>query len=302
LFGPLLKPPFKLLIACLALTSSACFAPRSNTLLVSPLQACDEQAPLPSQIKIVSYNIKSAEFNGDRLEDLAQVLRGLNPDIVALQEVQSHGEDQATLLARTLGYPYHVFAAAIRKAPGDYGIALLSRFPLEKVERVRLDYPLASESRVAIDATACVGSRRIHFVNVHADFLPFANAGNTRVLARYLQPELASPVVLMGDLNATPGDDAVRALSSVGLHDLFAELVSQPSPTFPSDKPRNRIDYVMTDASLVPFATPPSVPETEASDHRPITATFNFPATALNQVAGTPAGATPALPAKAAAP
>lgn len=266
-----------LLPACLALSLSACYS-RSHNIVATPSQLCDDSAPVPQQLKVVSYNIKSASYNGDRLQDLAEVLRGLDADFIALQEVQAHQEDQATTLARMLGYPYHVFVAAIRKAPGDYGIALLSRIPLERVDNVRLEYPIASEPRVAIDAVACLGKRRLHVVNVHADFIPFANTGMAAELAKYLQPIVSSgaSLVLMGDLNAQPKDDAVKQLTRVGLHDLFAEMLQKPALTFPSDHPNARIDYVMVDSPLLNRARPPEVPDTEASDHRPVLTRFDL--------------------------
>jgi endonuclease/exonuclease/phosphatase family metal-dependent hydrolase len=270
---PALKP---VLLAVLTLSLGGCIAPRSNTLVATPTVDCDDGAPAPAQIRVASYNIKSASHHGDRMADLAEVLRGLDADVVGLQEVQTHEVDQASELAKLLGYKYHVFAAAIRKSAGDYGIAILSRIPLTRVERVRLDYPIASESRVAIDAVACVGKKRMHFVNVHADFLPLANTGNTTTLANYLRTEKAESLVLMGDLNATPKDEAVKRLTRVGLHDLFAELLKEPANTFPSDRPNRRIDYFLVDAGLLNRARPPQVPASEASDHRPILTSFDL--------------------------
>jgi endonuclease/exonuclease/phosphatase family metal-dependent hydrolase len=270
-----LKP---VLLAVLSLAFTGCISPRSNTIVATPTETCDDAAPAPAQIRVASYNIKSASHNGDRMQDLAEVLRGLDADVVGLQEVQTHEIDQASELARMLGYKYHVFAAAIRKTAGDYGVAILSRIPFERVERVRLDYPLASESRVAIDAVACVGKKRMHFVNTHVDFLPLANTGNTTELARYLRAEKAESVVLMGDLNATPREETIKRLTDLGLRDLFAEKLAEApeSFTFPSDRPDRRIDYFLVDASLVDRARSPRVPATQASDHRPIFTTFDL--------------------------
>jgi endonuclease/exonuclease/phosphatase family metal-dependent hydrolase len=262
------------------LVSAAVMLPgtaRSQALVHTPLSpAAGAAEAAPRQLRAVSYNIKSAAWHGDRLEDLALVLQRLDGDVVALQEVQGR-ENQAVALAKRLGYAHHAFAATLQKGAEDYGVALLSRYPIEAVERVELVDRFAFEPRVAIVATVRVGGRRLRVVCTHADVLLPATRANTRDLAAALKPYVGEGLLLMGDLNAQPSEKAVRTLTDIGLHDLFAEKVpDQTWPTFPSDRPRKRIDYFLVDGPLQARAAAPEVPVDTASDHRPIAVTFDL--------------------------
>ena len=125
-------------------------------------------------------------------------------------------------------------------------------------------------------ATVCVGGRRLKVVSVHADVLMPATRANTETLANYLKPFVGQGVLLMGDLNAQPDEKAVENLTRVGLHDLFAEKASGAQPTFPSDKPRKRIDFFLVDEPLRAQAGVPLVLPGEASDHRAIEVTIKL--------------------------
>lgn len=264
----------------LLLASAAMMMPgttRSQTLLHTPLSAVATAAEVaPKQLRAVSYNIKSAAWHGDRLEDLAKVLARLDGDVVALQEVQGR-ENQAVALAKQLGYAHHAFGATIQKGSEDYGVALLSRYPIGAVTRIELTDALAFEPRVALLATVRVGGRALRVVCVHADVLLPATRANTRDLAAALKPHVGEGLLLMGDLNAQPDEKAVRTLTDIGLHDLFAEkLPLQKWPTYPSDRPRKRIDFFLVDGPLATRAAAPEVPADTASDHRPIAVTFDL--------------------------
>src|SRR5690606_23370805 len=92
-------------------------------------------------LRVLTYNIKhGATLRGDfDLDRIAGVIRGAEPDLVALQEVdvrtrRARGMDIAGELAsRTRLYP--AFGRAMPYDGGDYGVAILSRFPFENTRR-----------------------------------------------------------------------------------------------------------------------------------------------------------------------
>ena len=110
-------------------------------------------------LTLMSYNIKVGSWTAGGLEAVAAVIAGVNPDIVALQEVdrgmaRTGHVDQAAWLSERLGY-HAVFAPASGGAAfgveyGEYGIAMLSRRPIMEHDR-RLLYhrPLPPEQRPA---------------------------------------------------------------------------------------------------------------------------------------------------------
>ena len=86
-------------------------------------------------MRFMTWNIHGG-IGPDKRHDLARVLaliQRVNPDVLALQEVDSRrgsaGEHPLALFRRVLGH-HGISAAAIILADGDYGQALLSRWPL----------------------------------------------------------------------------------------------------------------------------------------------------------------------------
>ena len=92
-------------------------------------------------INVVSYNIKHGAGMDGRLDlsRSANVLEALKPDLVALQEIdntctRSGGKNQAAELGKALGM-HHAFGKFMDFQGGEYGLAVLSRYPILKTVR-----------------------------------------------------------------------------------------------------------------------------------------------------------------------
>ena len=70
--------------------------------------------------------------------------------------------------------------------------------------------------------------------------------------------------ILMGDFNVTPDNEVLNPIKAV-MKDA-AQGFCQSTPTFPSDNPRIKIDYIFVSPDItVEYA---EIPEIIASDHR----------------------------------
>ncbi|MBR6939302.1 MAG: endonuclease/exonuclease/phosphatase family protein [Clostridia bacterium] len=74
--------------------------------------------------------------------------------------------------------------------------------------------------------------------------------------------------VLMGDFNLQPDSRIIKSISSA-INDT-ASVSDEPLFTFPSDKPRVKIDYIFVSKDIRVKSV--SVPEMIVSDHRPVIA------------------------------
>ena len=233
----------------------------------------------PVRVRVLSYNIQGGRGPRLSLPRLAQVIAGQQPDLVALQEVdvrttRAQGVDQAAELARLTGL--HVaFGAAMPYAGGEYGCAVLSRFPILRAQTHALPAAGKSEPRCGVAVAVAVPGlgTNLLFCGTHLDNL--SEALRVQQLQR-LQTALGSPgapAILAGDLNAEPGSPTLTALAPPWL----CVTTNLPSATWPADQPRQRIDHVFCrPADRFRVVSAVVVDEREASDHRPVLVVFEW--------------------------
>ena len=226
-------------------------------------------------MRMATFNILHGHSVRDdviELDRLVASVRELDADVLALQEVdldqpRSGMADLTAVAAAAMGAVSHRFVAAISGTPGAtwmaatgreqpgtaaYGIALLSRFPADSWQVVRLPripakFPMYlpgpnrvmmvdEEPRAAMVARLDTPLGSLTVANTHLSFVPGWNRVQLRHLVRDLRG-FPGPRVLMGDLNMTP--PTPRRWS--GLRALGA------APTFPADVPDRQLDHILTD-------------------------------------------------------
>ena len=222
------------------------------TSALADLPALPTRAHAKGELRVMTYNILGGR-NTDGKRDLtrvANVIRAVNPDLVALQEVdvkttRIKGVDVPAELARLTGL-HAAFGEAMPFAGGSYGVGVLSRWPIEKQSNIPLPHGPKDEPRTAlqIQCTSPVSSKPIVFVATHLEaFVASTRADQVAHLLKQLTPaSLPGPAIFAGDLNATA--------ESTELLQLFTNWQpawpkDQPGFTFPSDKPNTRIDHIL---------------------------------------------------------
>ncbi|MCC6999991.1 MAG: endonuclease/exonuclease/phosphatase family protein [Deltaproteobacteria bacterium] len=161
-----------------------------------------------------------------RLELVGDSLLSLGADIVALQEVRDvpgKVPNQAATLAARLGF-HHVYAPATPWGGGDEGVALLSRWPLGEVRRLRLPHAVPLETRLLLSAvvTTPVGPVGLHTTHLNYRMTDGdKRAAQLHAIDLYVRAYSEAgdhPQLLCGDLNAAPGCDEIRFMR--GRHSL----------------------------------------------------------------------------------
>jgi endonuclease/exonuclease/phosphatase family metal-dependent hydrolase len=262
---------------------------------MGPRSALSEQeAPAsraPGELRVMTFNIQSG-LRG--LDGVAEVIRTARPDIVALQEVdrgsrRAQGLDQTAVLAEQTGLTYHAHFRTTDLYGGAYGIALLSRFPLEALEEYPLPVPRGAEPRTLAHALMRVEGREVSVYVTHLIRRPFNSAARVRqsVLIAELLAKDPRPKLLMGDLNDDPDSRPVRLLRR-GLTDVAAASGQGSAGTYPLPLPFSpalRIDYVLACQAFEPLRS--EVLHVGVSDHYPLVADVRLKgAPALEGVSG----------------
>ena len=226
---------------------------------------------------VVAYNIKHGRGMGGKLDlkRTAETIRKLLPDVVALQEVdnrckRSGGVDQAAWLGEKLGM-HHAFGKFMNYGGGEYGMAMLSKYPIIRSEAHRL--PDGAEPRCALEIEIEINGKRASFVSIHLDWTKETlRVAQAKALIEKLS-DRAHPVFLVGDFNAGRDSETLAVLSA----HWTALKKMEEKETFPSDGPKVEIDFI-----LVPKESEWEKRECEVieepltSDHCPVMTVLSF--------------------------
>lgn len=249
-----------------------------------------------TRARLTTWNVfhgrspRDARVDGARL---ARAVAALDTDVLALQEVdrgqaRSGGLDVTEVAAEAMGAVHRRFVPTVIGNPGftwraataadestrseAYGVALLSRFPVDSwhvlrlppAPVIRLPVPvpgtrlvlwLRDEPRAVLAARLRTPAGPLTVASTHLSFVPGVNVAQLRRAATWLRT-LPGPTVLLGDLNL-PRSIARRASGA----DVLARFV-----TYPAQRPRIQLDHILGDGRL-PTVTRSLVRRGDVSDH-----------------------------------
>lgn len=236
----------------------------------------------PRTLRVMCYNIHICQGMDKKFDPqrIADVIKREDVDVVALQEVDNKARrsgqvDQLAELARLTGM-HGLFGKARDFDGGEYGQAILSRQPIEKLDVHKLTAPgeqlVPTDERIAL-VSQIKQSRPLpdlifvgtHLHHVSDDFrVSEANVLNGLLADAMAKREPA--VLLLGDFNAKPDSKVITTM-----REKWDDPTADIGHTFPADKPDRKIDYV-----LLPkghgwkVVSAKVVDEPMASDHRPV--------------------------------
>lgn len=250
-------------ILCLLLIALLCF----NTWA---------QVPVDSSriVRVLTFNIYHGEtMKGDfDLDLIAGVIKSVNPDLVALQEVDFYTNRAKNMdLAAALGLRTGLaplFGQAMPYDGGGYGEGILSKYSFLSTKNHPLSAQEGKEPRAALEAHVALPSGdTIRFIGTHLDH---TREETDRIIqAGELNEFFAKdekPSILAGDLNARPESKTMGILLKE-----WEKSFSENTPTAPAAKPRAKIDYILFRPDhRWKVLENQVIDERVASDHRPV--------------------------------
>ncbi len=250
-------------------------------ILLSIVFASTAFSKTEESLRLLTYNIHAGIGTDDLfdLKRIADVTLSTNAHVVALQEVdkqtrRSRGIDIAKRLGELTGMT-PVFGASIPFAGGEYGNAILTKLEIEKTETVALPEIIPIEKRSALIAELRFANTTLQVLATHLCHRKEVNRiASVEALTR-MQAPLATTSIVMGDLNAVPESKPLAILAEAG----WKNPSTSPYLTSPSINPTRQIDYVLYRPGLstkLEVTEIQVIPETEASDHRPLLVSFKF--------------------------
>jgi endonuclease/exonuclease/phosphatase family metal-dependent hydrolase len=222
-------------------------------LLISVLIFCPNsrgQSPVDSSriIRVLTYNIYHGEtMKGDfDLDIIAGVIKSVNPDLVALQEVdfrtnRAKKMDLAMELGQRTGL-IPLFGKAMSFSGGEYGEAILSRYTFRSSQNHALGFQEGREPRSALEVNVeLLSGDIVRFIGTHLDHTREESdriSQATKLNSLFTKDDI--PSILAGDLNARPESRTMEILLKE-----WTKSSSDNNPTSPSANPRAKIDYIL---------------------------------------------------------
>ena len=225
-------------------------------------------------MRVMTYNAHNCIGMDGALscERIAQVIINENVEAVALQELDSMtmrlpNQDILKNIADLTGM-HPTFGASIDFRGGKYGIGVLTR---EKpISWKRIPLPCRSEPRSLL----IVELEDYYFCSTHLSLHAEDRTTSAAIIAEELG-KLNKPVIIGGDFNAEPDEEAIQNLIPA-----IEFMRGAPEKlTYPADTPRIEIDYIG-----ILKAQTKSVSERQSyvvnapveSDHRPLVSEFEY--------------------------
>lgn len=210
----------------------------------------------------------------DHTVEITRFLKGLQPDIVGLVEVdggsyRQHRRNQAQVIAESLGH-YHCYrskysetARFARRLPvlNKQGNAFLAR---DTIRGERFHYFSKGMKRLVIELEL---DNLVIFL-VHLSLSYRVRHHQLRDLYDLVK-ETDKPMIVAGDFNALWGDHEIDLfLAATGLTNVNREAL----PSFPSWAPKRHLDFILCSAEVRPRHF--WMPAVTLSDHLPLVLDF----------------------------
>lgn len=240
------------------------------------------------KLRILTYNIHKCIGGIDRRYDperIREVVCHYQPDFVMLQEVdhlvkRSQGDRQVDLLGDLIGLRHRTYFPNVNvRGGGEYGNAILSRFPITDTQNVDLTVGpkkarsvLHARVRVRLEGMPGRHTRTVHVYNMHLGLAGFERKVQLR---RFMDShpfaglDHRTPIIVAGDLNDVWGTLGRKLLWPAGFRGMEKRV-----STFPAYAPVRALDgiYVRGNVAIANLYRSRLGVARRASDHLPLVA------------------------------
>ncbi len=232
----------------------------------------------PVKLKVMTYNLRYGELAS--MEQLGAYIKSHDPDIVLLQEVdvftnrQNAKHQNGKNFVAELGYftnMLSVYSKSIDFTGGYYGLAILSKYPFESMQRYKLALvEQGREQRCLLTAKVEINEKNtVTVACTHLDLKPEIRLVQVQEIDRILK-DCSGPIVLGGDFNAEPDSREMALLMTDWMRGCNNDY------TIPVQSPNSKIDYIFCFPKKSWNRIDAEVPYSGLSDHLPVISTLEL--------------------------
>ena len=243
-----------------------------------------EQTIAVHSLQVMTYNVHHCnppeKVGIIDVDAIAAVISEQRAELVAVQEVdvntnRSGKINQAALLAEKSDYPYYYFGKAMDFEQGQYGVLILSKYPIADTQTFHLPKTevKGGEPRVlAVVTVVLPDGKSIEFGSTHLEAFNSASRLLQIEEINRIAGKITLPFIIAGDLNASVGSDVIRSLDT---H--FTRTCSNCPATFGEGNETGAIDFIaFKPQDALSVFSHRVVQNKKASDHMPVIAELQF--------------------------
>ncbi len=247
--------------------------------LASPAARSSAGLPFAKKtLRVMTYNIHVGVGMDKKLDlqRIADVIKRERPDLVGLQEVdrgvkRTEGKDEIVELAGMTLMDY-AFAHNLDYQGGKYGVAILSRFLIQKIDHQKYESRREAERRGMLRVEVNVDGKTVNFITTHLDYQEKdGRLFETEQLLKFIE-RVPGPLIIAGDFNDEPSGGAYELMLASFDDAWILSRAKGDGLSYPADKPAKRIDYIFCRRSDGVRAKKAWVVNSLASDHIPVMA------------------------------
>lgn len=198
----IIKKIFVLIICISYLLTTGC---SNKAITTSTNSKISNKPEVNVKVRVASYNVQCLSY-GSQLNEIAQEIKEINPDIIGIQELdnfthRTNKTNQIKLLAEATGYEYYYFTKTIYFDNGEYGHGIMSKYPIKNYEAFQFDNQ-DSETRCYSRSVIDVDGKEFVFYNTHLEYM---GDYQIRQMAEIVEKTKHDEFfVITGDMNCIP--------------------------------------------------------------------------------------------------
>lgn len=201
----------------------------------------ETKRPKTINLKIASYNIFHGEKAGYDYSKIAKNITDNGIEIVGLQEVDNNTKrcgkvNQIQKIAEKAGYQYYKFFKAINHDGGEYGLGIISKYPILTTNLIKLSSGSA-EQRILAHAKIKVDGEIVNFFVTHLSYDEEGGGTSRSKQFSEVATELAKHdnFVLTGDFNTRDLTEYNVIKGSALVNNSTNTLITYPDGRSPLD-------------------------------------------------------------------
>ena len=230
------------------------------------------------QVTIATYNIRHGHDVSFDWSKIAENVARSGADMIGIQEVDMYtgrvgGRDTVSGLVQATGLSHALFVPAMDFDGGQYGTAILSRYPIRSCGVCELYFGAFEPRSYGVATITMEDGTLIAFVNTHLSCESSEiRSVQIKQIAEYLETQVCAdiPVVLTGDFNT----EDFKAFSP--LKDMGFAMVNDETHAYKTFRnPPAAIDHILYRKSLLKPVEQGMI-DSNRSDHNLLWARFEI--------------------------